>query len=128
MPVTLLGMFIGAVTAWCVIWQMNVYEFHYALRFVAPLPFAILLASTWVVTLQANLTFYVRAHKMEPLYLVTVVQGIVLPLVTIAVGRQFGVTGVALAVFGCAIGLLGFAIGYFQRTRRSHEHIGVLAQ
>lgn len=128
MPVTLVVMLAGAAAAWFVIWQMNVYDLRYASRFVAPLPFAILMASTWVVTLQANLTFYIRAHKSEPLYLVILVQGIVLPIATWAVGRQFGVTGVALAVLICAIGVLGFAIAFFQTTRRSHGPATVLLE
>lgn len=125
---SLIVMVLGAVSAWFLIWIMNSIDFKYAQRFVSPLPFAILVANTTIVTLSAILTFYIRAHKTDPLYLITFMQGLLLPAAVFAVAGRFGISGVALCMMIASSIVLGFASYYFRATRREHQAPAALSE
>lgn len=67
-----------------------------SLRLLSPLPFGILLFAQSLSVLSTPFPAYMRAHKKEPLMLVSVVSGLLIGCSTFIIGRQYSVTGVTL--------------------------------
>lgn len=125
---SLIVMFLGAITAWLIIWALNWAGHPDAGRFVAPLPFALIMINTTIVTVHAVMTFYIRAHKIEPLYPVILVQGIILPAAAFLIGKQLGVTGVAMCMIMASLAVLTFAAYFCRAARRGHGSTAIAVE
>jgi hypothetical protein len=64
------------------------------------------------------LTVYLRAHKREPLLLVTLLNGALLGASTWIFGRYWGSLGVAVGNFGVVLLILPLVISIFWQKRR----------
>ncbi len=74
------------------------YNFHskFAMRFLSPLPVAILLLAQIVVSISFPASSYLRAHKKEPLVFLSVTAGLFVGVLTFVLGKYYSATGVAI--------------------------------
>jgi hypothetical protein len=95
---------------------------HLAVR-VLPLPiFAVLLATVLCNHVVFSEALYLRAHKREPFFPVSIAVGALTACSTILLGRLWGAAGVTLGYF-CTSGIFGLAFGtYIFITKRKQWH------
>jgi len=90
----------------------------YKQRIVTPTTFLFLLGRMLVDCVFYFLTVYLRAHKREPLLLVTLLNGALLGASTWIFGRYWGSLGVAVGNFGVVLLILPLVISIFWQKRR----------
>ncbi len=88
-----------------------------ATRFLPPLPTALLLAAIVLQQVRLAMGSYLRAHKQEPLVLLSVLEALVaIPVVTL-LGRSFGAIGMVLGFLGLSTLTLVPAVFTFEHCR-----------
>lgn len=85
----------GAVGAWTLFYALNMWHIRFADRLLGPLPLGLLLTSVVLMQFTQCETAYLRAHKREPLMVLSVVTGILSGGAVWFLGRRFGPTGAA---------------------------------
>jgi hypothetical protein len=94
----------GAAGIWLGVWGLYAMQFQLATRFLEPLPTGIFLLAILLAHIPSCTAFYVRAHKQEPLLVVSVVSGVLIGAGVWWFGRMAGPLGMAcvyLAVVAC---------------------------
>lgn len=86
---------LGAVTIWLGVWGLYATGFRLATRFLEPLPTAVLLSIILVTHFPSCQSFYVRAHRREPLLAVSVVSSTLIGAGVWWFGRVYGPLGMA---------------------------------
>jgi Na+-driven multidrug efflux pump len=70
-----------------------------AYRFLPPLPTFFFLCATILMQISTSQSTYLRAHKKEPLMLLSLLSGIITALSVIIVGSRWGSLGIAVSYF-----------------------------
>jgi hypothetical protein len=65
-------------------------------RLLSPLPFGILLMAQSLSVFSTPFPAYLRAHKKEPLMLLSVISGLLIGILTYFLGKKYSATGIAL--------------------------------
>ena len=88
-----------------------------ATRFLPPLPTALLLTAIVLQQVRFAMGSYLRAHKQEPLVLLSVLEALIaIPLLTL-LGRSFGAIGMVLGFLGLSTLTLVPAVFTFEHCR-----------
>jgi hypothetical protein len=88
-------------------------------RLLAPLPFALLLATMMAATIFFAEAVYLRAHKQEPLLGLFMASALAIGASTLVLGRAFGAVGMMLGYFATTLLVsLGGGTWVFRRKRR----------
>lgn len=106
-----------AVLFWLSIYLLNKFEFSLANRLLPPLPTGILLLAQVILYTSIPFSYYLRAHKREPLLYVSLIQGISVALSTLILGKYFSVMGMAIGYLLVNIILTPIAIVIWYRCR-----------
>jgi O-antigen/teichoic acid export membrane protein len=96
----------GAVVLWLAVWGLHFLEVRLALRLLAPLPTALFLSAIVCYHLPNCQAFYVRAHKREPLLILSVVSSLLIGGAVWYFGRLWGPLGMAgsyLLIVACVV-------------------------
>jgi hypothetical protein len=96
---------------------INSTDASYKQRIVTPVAFLFLLGRMLVDCVFYFLTVYLRAHKREPLMVVTVLNGILLGASTWIFGRYWGSLGIAVGNFAVVVMILPLVIFIFWQKR-----------
>jgi O-antigen/teichoic acid export membrane protein len=83
----------GAASIWILVYILNLLKPLLAGRILPLLPTGLLLMSTVIVTMSVPFSAYMRAHKKEPLLLVSVALAILVCASNLTLGRYFGAMG-----------------------------------
>ena len=94
---------IGSAVLFSVVLTINLIHSPFAARVLAPLPFATFLVATLAGCLTAPMSFYLRAHKQEPLVGVSVAVGLIVAISNIILGRYWGALGMGIGYAGATI-------------------------
>jgi O-antigen/teichoic acid export membrane protein len=86
----------GSAVLLSVVIIANLMHSSLATRVLPPLPFAIFLAATMAGSLTTPMSYYLRAHKQEPLVGVGVAASIIVGINTIVLGRYWGALGMGI--------------------------------
>jgi len=90
-----------------------------ASRLLAPLPFAQIIAATICTYVTYAQSTYLRAHKEEPLMLPSLASAALTGILTLILGKWFGINGIAFAYLAVsATAGLGFSSAVFAARRR----------
>lgn len=112
-------MTLGAIALLGGTFLLRAFEPRWSERLLAPLPFAILLATMLIHTIFFAEAVYLRAHKQEPLLGIFVATGIAVTACAVTFGRWYGATGM---MFGYFVTTLVISVGggtwVFARKRR----------
>lgn len=86
----------GALVVWGGIYALAALQHPFAERLLSPSAATYLLMATLLQVATVPMSIYLRAHKREPLLLVSVVSGMLTGIVVVVMGRFYSVEGVAI--------------------------------
>lgn len=94
---------LGAAVAAILIYALNLSGNPLSARVLSPLPATLILLSGIVSSVLAGLAVYLRAHKKEPLVLVSVSASLMITLLSVLLGKWAGATGIATGYLGVLV-------------------------
>lgn len=102
----------GSIALWLFLYVLTKTAHLFATRFLSPLPTAILLTGMVASMVWHPMSVYLRAHKREPLMLLTVIWGLLIGLFAWQLGRRFGSIGAACAYASVNM-VISFPFGFY---------------
>jgi O-antigen/teichoic acid export membrane protein len=108
---------LGALTIWLMVYTLSVMQHPYALRLLSPTATAYLLLSTVLVASSLPMSTYLRAHKTEPLFLLSIASGVINGVVIIFTGRYYSADGMALGYLVITLLIIPFVYITWNRCR-----------
>lgn len=90
---------LGAAAVWLLIFGLNYYGIPLAQRLLSPLPTALFLIATTINTATCPMSAYMRAHKKEPILLLSIFLAIIISSSVWLFGKYYSALGVAASVF-----------------------------
>lgn len=112
---------LGALLIGGGVWFLHWTEFRLAPRFLGPLPTALLLAAIVAYHIPNCQALYIRAHKRDPLFPLSVTSSIVMGLSVWYCGRHYGPLGAASAYLTVVVCLvLPWQTVIWWKCRREH--------
>jgi hypothetical protein len=87
----------GAAGVWALVYLLNSLQHPFAQRLLAPLPTGLLLLATVLLQISQCQSAYLRAHKREPIMVMSAVSCLAMGLLVWVLGRKFGPMGAAVA-------------------------------
>lgn len=94
--VVLVVTIVGAVSIWALVFLLNQFQHPFASRLLSPGPMGYLLLATVIVTASLPMSVYLRAHKKEPLLLISVVSGFCTAIIVVILGKYYSAEGMAI--------------------------------
>jgi len=89
-----------AAAIWSFVYVLNILNFsaaqHFASRLLAPLPTGIFLLAQLLIVTSIPFSAYLRAHKKEPLMIISVMSGLLIGFSTFYLGKLYSVMGMAV--------------------------------
>jgi len=111
-----------AATIWSFVCVLNILNFsvaqHFASRLLSPLHTGIFLLAQLFIVTSIPFSAYLRAHKKEPLMLISVISGLLIGLSTFYLGKLYSVMGMAVGYLILNIILIPFVLLIWRRCRR----------
>ena len=107
-----------ALFFWLLVLVLGVYQPDLAKRLLPPLPFGVFLAAQVVVTSLIPFYTYLRAHKREPLLVLSVLSSLLVGSSTLITGKYFSVTAMALGFLIIQVMLCVCVVAVWQRCRK----------
>ena len=98
----------GAGVIWGLVYGMNVLEIPLAQRLLGPVPTGVLLLSAVLMQVAQCYTAYMRAHKREPILLLSVTTSIAIGMLVWLLGARFGPIGAAAGYLAVMVVLLAW--------------------
>jgi O-antigen/teichoic acid export membrane protein len=99
----------GGLLFWCAAYYLHTIHHPLGLRLLDPTPLALLVGSTIINHIVISEAIYLRAHKQEPFLAISVLNGCLVGLSTLVLGRLFGALGMMCGYFtiNLCVGLIG---------------------
>ena len=116
-----------AVSFWLLVYLLNKFQFPLAGRLLSPLPTGILLLAQVVQFASIPFAYYLRAHKREPLLFVSIIQGALVTLSTLTLGRYYAALGMVVGYLLVNLIVIPSVVIIWHRCRASWhqgEHSG----
>lgn len=88
---------LGALAAWLGVWGLNALKVPIADRLLSPLPLGLFLLGSIFLSIGYCETTYLRAHKREPLMVLSIVTSLLMGGLVWWLGSQYGAMGAAVA-------------------------------
>ncbi len=121
-------MILGSSAILCGIYALNFFDHPLKIRILSPLLTGLLLSGSIFASLSIHLSFYLRAHKKDPLAIPFLISGLLILALGIPWGRGLDAWGVLIAFSGVS-GLFQFplSLSIFYRFRKErNEGIRIL--
>jgi hypothetical protein len=115
----------GAFAILVGVYLLAILDHPFAQRLLHPLPTAYLLFATIIQSVSLPMATYLRAHKREPLLVVSVVSGLLTGIVVIVMGRFYTVEGVAIGYLTIMAAVIPFVGLIWRRCRVAWHTTGV---
>jgi O-antigen/teichoic acid export membrane protein len=115
--ISLVVMILGASVVWLLIYSLNAWHIALAGRLLAPFPTGLLLLASAFMMISLSQTIYLRAHKQEPLLVISITSGILNGLLVWFLGSHFGPTGAASAYLITAVTVVIWETNIWFRCR-----------
>ena len=96
---------VGALAIWALVLALNVYHHPYAVRLLSPKATAYFLIATILLVATLPMSTYLRAHKKEPLFLISIASGILTSIAVFITGRYYSIEVMAIAYL-CVMGII----------------------
>jgi O-antigen/teichoic acid export membrane protein len=109
---------LGAVGIWLLVVGLYHYHQFLAQRLLPPLPTALFLLASIIYTASGPMAAYLRAHKKEPLLLVSVILGISMGLSTWLLGKYYSALGMAVGYLTIYAMVFPMIVFVWQRRRK----------
>lgn len=86
---------VGAVVIWLLVYGLNFFQLPLAQRLLPPLPTGLFLSAAVIYQVAQCQTAYLRAHKQEPIMVMSVVTSLMIGLLVWLLGSRLGPLGAA---------------------------------
>lgn len=107
----------AALTLWLSVVALNFWQIPLGARLLAPLPTAYLLAAVLLMQVSQCQTAYMRAHRKEPIVVMSVTTSIAAGLAVWTFGRTYGPVGATSGYCAVMVGLVVWETAIFKRFR-----------
>lgn len=107
----------GAFAIWVGVYGLAALQHPFAQRLLSPSAAAYLLAATILQVATVPMSIYLRAHKREPLLVVSVASGLLTGTVVVVMGRFYSVEGVTIGYLAVTALATPFVSLIWQRCR-----------
>lgn len=111
-------MLLGAAGAWAVVYGLHVAGIGLAQRMLEPKPTALFLAAATLMLVSQCQTAYLRAHKQEPILVLSVSSSLLIGLLVYLLGKHWGPLGAAGGYFAVMVGVIVWETQILLRCRR----------
>jgi len=108
-----------SLCCWLCIYIINILHYSIAERFLPVLPTVILLLAQALVTISMPFSTYLRAHKKEPLLLLSVMSGILTGLSTFIFGKYYAANGAAVGYLAVNLIVIPLVVAVWYRSRKA---------
>jgi len=116
--------FLGAIVLTAGVWWLQSYYLAVGGRFLKLDALVLLLVPTISNQFLFALSFYVRAHKIEPFMRLAIVNGVATGLSALILAKQYGAFGGCLAYAGVQFSLLPWALSIWRNCKREWHSEG----
>ncbi len=119
MKIAALVSIVISVSGWLLVYALNIMKHPYALRLLSPLTVGIFAVAQVLTTLTQPMSAYMRAHRQEPLLLLSIFTGVMIAVSNLTLGRWYSATGMAvgyLLVTSCVLPLMYLIWVKFRKT------------
>ena len=107
-----------SLSAWLIIYLLNIIKIPIATRILPPLPAAMMFLASIFISIINSLSIYLRAHKKEPLSGICFISTILISLLAIILATRFNAIGVVMSYLGVLVLFqLPISIIIFRRFR-----------
>lgn len=96
----------GAGVVWLVVYSLNALHLPLAQRLLAPLPTGLFLLAAVLMQVSQCQSAYLRAHKREPIMVMSVTSSLTIGLLVWLLGSRLGPTGAAIGYLAVVAGLI----------------------
>jgi len=111
----------GAVGIWILVFLLDRLHHPFAARLLPPVTTGYMLLATIIVCASLPMSIYLRAHKKEPLMILSVVSGLLTGGAVVVLGKYYSADGVALGYLAVMLTVTPFVALIWHR-RRSEWH------
>jgi O-antigen/teichoic acid export membrane protein len=108
---------VGALCIWALVFTLGELHHPFALRLLSPSATGCLLLATIVLTASLPMSTYLRAHKREPLLVLSAINGFITGVVVVVLGKYSSVEGVAIGYLVVMAAVTPFVALVWQRRR-----------
>ena len=102
---------------WTLVYVLGQLQHPFALRILSPSATGYLLLATVILAAALPMSTYLRAHKKEPLLMLSAINGVVTGIVVVVCGKYYSVEGVALGYLAVMALVTPFNALVWQRRR-----------
>jgi hypothetical protein len=114
---------VGALGIWTLVYTLEQLHHPLALRLLSPSATGYLLLATIMLAASLPMSTYLRAHKREPLLVLSVINGLITGIVVMVLGRYYSVEGVTIGYFVVMAMVTPFvALVWHRRRAEWHAH------
>jgi O-antigen/teichoic acid export membrane protein len=107
----------GASTLWSLVYLLNALENPLAGRLLGPGPTGLLLLAAMLMQVSQCQTAYMRAHRQEPIVVLSVTSSLAIGLSVWLLGSRWGPTGATAAYLGVMVVLVVWETAVWRRFR-----------
>ena len=119
----------GAICVWSFVFLVNWLHHPLAVRLLPPSTTGYLLLGTLIVCASLPMSVYLRAHKKEPLMVLSVISGMLTAVAVVTLGKDYSADGVALGYLAVMATATPFvALIWHRRRAEWHEAASVPSQ
>lgn len=108
---------VGAVSIWLLVYTLGKLHHPLALRLLSPEATAYFLLATIILAASLPMSTYLRAHKKEPLLVLSLISGLLTGIVVVVMGRYYSVEWVAIGYCAVMTIIFPFAAMVWRRRR-----------
>lgn len=120
--ISLFAISIIAISTWSGLYLIHHFKFSIAQRILSPLPVALFFIATFFMQISQCLTAYLRAHKKEPIIVMSITISLLIGFLVWKLGSRFGPTGSASAYLSMNILLVIWESLIWQKCRKKWHH------
>lgn len=113
---------VGALGVWTLVYALGALHHPLALRLLSPAATAYLLLATVILVAALPMSTYLRAHKKEPMLVLSLINGLFTGVVVLVMGRYYSAEGVALGYLAVMAMTTPFNVLVWRR-RRAEWHV-----
>lgn len=108
---------LGALSIWSLVFILYKVQFSLITRILSPLPTGLFLLATVIMVISIPFSIYLRAHKREPIMVLSVVAAILICISNLTLGKYFGANGMAAGYLVVNILVIPFIFLIWYRCR-----------
>ena len=115
---------LGAIGIWGFVYLLNQLHHPFAARLLTPASTGYLLVATIIMSTSIPMSTYLRAHKKEPLFMLSLIGGLLTGVAVVVLGKHYSAEGVAIAYLAVTAAVTPFvALIWYRRRAEWHAHI-----